>query len=75
MSLSSSVTSDESDGDVGLLSALLVPPICGLPQHTLKLSDLSYYSAVDSSAGPTQIGSPVLHWRFGSGGNFIIKRR
>ena len=65
LSSSSSVASDESDGDAGLLSVLLGPPTFGPAQHTSESSDLSYYSAIDSSAWPTQIGSPrpVPRWR------------
>ena len=52
MCSSSSVASDNSDGDTGLLSALLGPPSFGLAHHTSESSDLSYYSAIDSWPGP-----------------------
>ena len=42
LSSSSSVASDDYDGDAGLLSALLGPPSFGSAQHTFESSDLSY---------------------------------
>ena len=50
MSSSSSVASDDSDGDTGLLSALLGPPSFGSASGTSESSELSFYSAVDSPA-------------------------
>ena len=41
---SSLVASDDSDGDAGLLSALLGPPSFGSAKCTYELSDLFYYT-------------------------------
>ena len=73
MSSSSSVSSDDSDWDAGLLSALLGPPSFGSAQRTCESSDLSFYSAVDSSAGLTQTGSPkpVPRWRLAREGPLL----
>ena len=74
MSSSSSVASDDSDGDAGLLSALLGPQSFGSAQHTAESSDFSYYRAVDSSAGLTQTGSPntCSVSAIGSGGPVLV---
>ena len=58
-SASSSVASDDSDVDAGLLSALLGLPSFGLAQRTSESSDFSYYSVVDSLAGLTQTCSAL----------------
>ena len=75
LSSSSTVASDDSDGDAGLLSALLGPPSFGLAQHISESSDLSYYSVINSSARLTQIGSPrpVPRWRLAREGPFLLK--
>ena len=72
---SSSVASDDSDGDAGLLLALLSPPSFSLAQRTSESSDFSFYSAVDSSAGLAQTSSPkhVPHWRLAQEGPFLSK--
>ena len=48
MSSSFLAASDDSDGDAGLLSALLGPPSFGLAQHTSESSEFYFCSAVDS---------------------------
>ena len=68
-SSSSSVVSDDLDGDVGLLMSLLSPPSVGSMTRASVSSDFSFYSAVDSPTGLPQAESvtPVLWWRLGPG--------
>ena len=74
MSSPSSVVSDGSDGDVGLLSALLGPHSFRLSQHKAGSSDFSSSGAMDVPANRIQIGSPesCSTLAFGSGGPVLI---
>ena len=73
ISSSSSVLSDESDGDAGLLSALQGPPSFRLAQHKAGSPELSSSSAMDVPANRIQIGSPspVPRWRLAQEGLFL----
>ena len=73
MSSSSSVASNDSDADVGLLSALLDPSLFSSAPHTAESSDFSFYSTVDSPAGLAQNGSPKAVPAIGLGGSVLVR--
>ena len=72
-SSSSSVASDDSDGDAGLLASLLGPSSIGSVSRASMSSDFSFYRAVDSPPGLPQAGphNPVARWRLAREGPFL----
>ena len=74
-SSSSSVASDNLDGDVGLLMLLLSPPPVGSMTRAYMSSDFSLYSAVNSPTGLPRAESvtPVTPWRLAQEVPFLSK--
>ena len=67
------MASDNLDGDVGLLTSLLVLSSFGSMARASVSSDFSFYSAVDSPTGLLQAGSgiPVPQWSLAREGPFL----